>query len=107
MTNQSIAKKLIDRAHVLEQQKAGLYRIRAYRRAAETIRSLDRPLAEIVAQTGPAGLLSMPGVGSRISDLLQKLLTADQFQASREQLPAGQPALPYRAELSDACSHGS
>ena len=107
MTNQSIAKKLIDRAHVLQEQKAGLYRIRAYRRAAETILSLDRPLAEIVAQSGPAGLLSLPGVGSRISDMLQKLLTADQFQASSELAPAGQPVLPYHAELSDACSHGS
>jgi DNA polymerase (family 10) len=103
VTNRAIARKLIAHAHLLEEQNAGLYRIRAYRRAAETILRLNRPLTDIVALSGPAGLLGLPGIGRRIAEMLQSLLTADQFQSAR----AGQPALPYRAELSDASSHGS
>ena len=106
MTNHSIAKKLIEHAHNLEVQKAGLYRIRAYRRAAETILGLDRQLTDIVAEHGQAGLRALPGIGPRLSRTLQKLLTIPD-EATGGLAPAGQPALPYHAELSAACSHGS
>ena len=106
MTNQCIAKKLIEHAHNLEEQNEGLYRIRAYRRAAETILGLDRQLTDIVAESGQSGLHALPGIGPRLSRTLQKLLTMPD-DATGGLAPAGQPALPYHAELSAGCSHGS
>jgi len=107
MTNQYMAKKLIDLAHRLEAQKAGLYRVRAYRRAAETILALDRPLTDIVAEKGRSGLLALPGIGPRLSRTLQKLLKTSELHPRGVAATAGQPSLPYHGELSDACQRGS
>ena len=46
MDNRTIARQLLDWAHSLEAEHANLYRIKAYRRAAETILGLDRSVEE-------------------------------------------------------------
>jgi hypothetical protein len=55
--NQALAGKLREMADVLEQQQADGFRIAAYRRAANTIEALDRPIREIAQTDGPAGLV--------------------------------------------------
>ncbi len=64
MDNRTIANRLIDYAHHLEAREASLYRIKAYRRAAETILRLERPAADIVAERGRNGLKELPGIGA-------------------------------------------
>ena len=61
--NENIANKLEEVAKILTVQNANPFRIDAYRRAAETIRSLDRSLETIVNEEGFAGLDDLPGIG--------------------------------------------
>jgi hypothetical protein len=80
MDNRTIAKKLLDYAQYLEAREANLYRIRAYRRAAETVLGLDFPLSELVATCGRSGLEELPGIGRHLSYTLEHLLRTGEFQ---------------------------
>ena len=73
MDNRTIANRLIDYAHHLEAHEASLYRIKAYRRAAETILRLEHPAADIVAERGPKGLKELPGIGAHLSYTIDSL----------------------------------
>jgi DNA polymerase/3'-5' exonuclease PolX len=91
--NRTIAQRLTRYAHHLETQRENLYRIRAYRRAAETILRLDRPVAELVAREGRAGLEALPGIGEHLSFTIEALVVTGEFRTLRE---AREP--PLRAE---------
>jgi hypothetical protein len=80
MDNRKIAQHLLDYAEYLEAREANLYRVRAYRRAAETILALDRPLTDLVAAEGRAGLEELPGIGSRLSYTLEELVRTGEFR---------------------------
>jgi len=67
MTNLAIARKLRTHAHELERKKENLYRVRAFRRAAEAVLRLDEPVAEIVARGGPSALAAVPGIGPSLA----------------------------------------
>jgi DNA polymerase (family 10) len=95
MDNRTIAKHLFDHAHHLEERQRNLYRIRAYRRAAETILGLDRPLAEIAAEGGRKRLRELPGIGRSLSTKLEKLLTTGDLDLSSDRVQAGQPTLGF------------
>ena len=56
MNNVMIAQCLVRAAHRLEREGSSLYRIRAYRRAAETVLMLERPISDIIAENGRKGL---------------------------------------------------
>jgi hypothetical protein len=79
MDNRQITQKLLDYAQHLEAREANLYRVRAYRKAAETVLGLDRPLADLVAAEGRAGLEELPGIGSHLSYTLQELVRTGEF----------------------------
>ena len=74
MDNFMIAQRLIEMAHALDGQRSNLYRIRAYRRAAETLLNLERPVEDIVAETGERGLRELPGIGSSLSEKIVHLV---------------------------------
>ena len=80
MDNHTIAERLREYANYLESQEMNVYRVRAYRKAADTIRSLDRPLAEIVATEGRAGLEALPGIGPHLSFTLEGLVREGTFR---------------------------
>jgi DNA polymerase (family 10) len=77
MDNRTLACRLAERAHALEGNHANLFRIRAYRRAAETILGLDVPVAELLAGEGPKKLADLPGIGRRISRTIETLLSGN------------------------------
>src|SRR5437764_2288918 len=79
MDNRQIAQQLISYAEYLEAREASLYRVRAYRRAAETVQRLDRPLADLVAAEGRAGLEALPGIGSHLSYTLAETVRTGTF----------------------------
>jgi DNA polymerase (family 10) len=79
MDNRTIAQRLLDYAQYLEAREANLYRVRAYRRAAETVLSLERPVSEIVASEGRTGLERLPGIGSHLSFTLEDLVRTGHF----------------------------
>jgi DNA polymerase (family 10) len=74
MDNLEIARRLIRMAHDLEGRNGNLYRIRAYRRAADELLRLDRPVADIIAESGPDGLRDLPGIGASLSEKIAKLV---------------------------------
>jgi DNA polymerase/3'-5' exonuclease PolX len=80
MDNRTMAQKLTDHAHLLESQHTNLYRVKAYRRAAETILGLDEPVEEIVARSGRKGLRALPGIGEHLSLTIESLVQTGQFR---------------------------
>ncbi len=74
MDNFTIAQHLIGMAHELASQRGNLYRIRAYRRAAEAILNLDRAVVDIVAKSGQRGLRELPGIGASLSEKIIHLV---------------------------------
>ncbi len=84
MENRTIAQRLLSLAHALEEKHAGLYRVQAYRRAAETILGLERPVEEIVACQGRQGLRDLPGIGPRMSARIENLVRAGEITTLKE-----------------------
>src|SRR5207248_545566 len=70
---------LVQIAHRLESEGRNLYRVQAYRRAAETILGLDRQLDEVVAESGAAGLRKLPGIGWSLARKLANLVHTGDF----------------------------
>ncbi|WP_248304510.1 helix-hairpin-helix domain-containing protein [Breoghania sp. L-A4] len=71
--------KLRDYADLLEQQGADGFRERAYRKAAETVAALPRPVADILEQEGRAGLIALPGIGKGIAGAIAELVVSGRW----------------------------
>jgi len=74
LDNEEAARRLEKAAHVLEERGENAFRVRAYRVAAETVRRLTRPAAEILQEGGRRALMELPGIGDRLSLTLSELL---------------------------------
>jgi len=74
MDNRAIADRLTGHAHSLERTSHSLFRIKAYRRAAETILGLGCPVEEIIEKQGRKGLEDLPGIGRRLSQAIINLI---------------------------------
>lgn len=74
MDNRTIAQQLLGLARSLERQHANLYRVKAYRQAAQTILGLERPVEEIVAFEGRRALKELPGIGAKLSVKIETLV---------------------------------
>lgn len=72
-SNDEVADRLDELADRLDAQQANGFRVRAYRTAAETIRSLERPLAELVESEGMEGLTQLPGIGPSLARTISRL----------------------------------
>jgi hypothetical protein len=83
MDNHTIAEQLNEYARVLEAEGGSVFRVRAYRRAAEVIRDLGRPLQELVAEQGRAGLEAIPGIGNSLSYTIEGLVRDGEFRTAR------------------------
>ena len=62
--NIEIAARFDEIAQLLAERDADEYRVAAYRRAAETLRRLPRPVSEILSAEGQQGLERLPTIGS-------------------------------------------
>jgi DNA polymerase/3'-5' exonuclease PolX len=80
MENVSIAQKLREHARHLQARQENLYRVRAYRWAADVIEGLARPLREIYQEKGKQGLEHLPQVGRHLAYTLETLLTTGEFR---------------------------
>ena len=72
--NDDIAGRLDEVADLLAVQRANSFRIGAYRKAAETLRSLPEPVSRIHAGGGLDALEALPGIGSSIARSIAGLL---------------------------------
>ena len=77
MDNRILAQRLLVLAHEREAEHASLFRVRAYRQAAETILGLDGPIEDLVARGGRKSLQQLPGIGRRLSRTIEELVHAE------------------------------
>ena len=77
--NLDIASRLREAADILEQQAANPFRVRAYRRAAETISRLDEDLPALIEQGGPDALVALPNIGRGIATAITEILTTGRW----------------------------
>jgi len=73
LDNERIAAVLDEIAALLEQQGANVFRVRAYRTAAHTLRSLERQAHEIVEAEGADALTRIPGIGVSLARSIDRL----------------------------------
>lgn len=77
--NAAIAATLRDYAGLLEQQGADGFRTRAYRRAADFVDALPRPVADTFIAEGREGLEAMPSIGRGIAAAIAEMLTTGRW----------------------------
>jgi len=70
----------MDYANFLQGREESIYRVRAYRRAAETVLALTRPITDLVAAAGRKGLEALPGIGRHLAYTLDCLATTGDFR---------------------------
>ena len=70
--NRDLAERLEAIAELLEAQEASPFRVAAYRRAAGTVRALERPVSEVFEHEGLDGLVDLPAIGRSIAALVQE-----------------------------------
>ena len=89
-TNDEIAQLFQNLAALLEMKGDSAFKIRAYRRAADTIHQLTVPLAQAV-QDGQK-LTGIPGIGKAISDKIHELVATGKVQTyerAKSEVPEG------------------
>jgi Helix-hairpin-helix domain len=74
MTNSTIATHLLAHARSLEERGHGLYRVRAYRRAAAVIRMLPCEVSDLLDMGGVTALKSIRGIGEHIAFTVERLV---------------------------------
>jgi len=72
--NTQVAMRLDEVADLLLEQGASPFRVQAYRRGAETVRRLERPVSEIFEQEGVEGLRKLPGIGDRLAIAIRDIV---------------------------------
>jgi len=73
LNNEQIARLLEEIAGHLQVQETNLFRVRAYRTAAETLRRLDQPAAQILDRDGLLGLAKLPGIAKSLGRAIEEL----------------------------------
>ena len=72
--NDQVAIRLDEVAQILEEQGANPFRVRAYRRGAETLRLLSRPIDELFHEGGMPALESIPGIGESLARAIRDVI---------------------------------
>lgn len=72
--NDEIADRLDEIAALLEGQRANPYRVRAYRRAASTMRRLVVSASQVLEAEGQIGLERLPGIGPSLARTIRDIL---------------------------------
>jgi hypothetical protein len=73
-SNGHVADQLEQVADRLELLGRNPFRVRSYRKAADTVRETDPPVAERLEQRGLAGLKELPGIGDSLARAVRELV---------------------------------
>jgi DNA polymerase (family 10) len=92
MENPAIAALFDETADLLELDGAIVFRVRAYRNAARTVRDTGTPLRELVARE-PTRLTELPGIGKDLASRIREVIETGDFAAHRELLAKFPPEL--------------
>jgi len=78
-SNGEIARQLDRVGDLLELEEANPFRVRAYRRAADELRALDRPAADLYARGGESRLREISGVGEGLAGAIAEIVETGRF----------------------------
>ena len=73
LSNQDIAARLREAADLLSYQGANPFRVGAYRRAADTIVTLEEDVGQLIHREGFAGLEALPNIGQSLALAIDQL----------------------------------
>lgn len=79
ISRDQIADRLLEAAQLLEAQGADRFRVRAYRRGAETIRALHEDPADILEREGLEGLIELPNIGNRLARAIDEMVATGRW----------------------------
>ena len=85
MTNCDVARQLQQQARKLAERYGNLYRIRAYRRAAQTVLGLERPVNELQKWE----LEVLPGIGDHLAVAITSYVRTGEWKTYEELTAAG------------------
>ena len=91
MDNKTIANVFYETADLMEINGDDSFRIRSYRRAAETLEGLSQQIADLADDTKK--LLEVPGIGKGMAANIQELTRTGQLQLHREMLQKYRPSM--------------
>ena len=89
-TNERAAEILDEIGDMLDILDESTFRVRAYHKAAASVRSLTRPIADIYREGGVKALDEIPGVGSHTALRLEELIATGRlpyYEELREKIP--------------------
>jgi DNA polymerase/3'-5' exonuclease PolX len=104
MDNRTIARRLSAYANELARKHASLYRVRAYRRAAAVVQAEERPLTELVAEQGRAGLRALAGIGPSLAYTIESLVRTGEFRTLHADGDCSYPTNTSAVMMSDVAS---
>ena len=81
MSNNEIANRLQEQARLLRKRHDNLYRVKAYRNAAQVLLRLEEPVEALVHEKGPHALEELPGIGKRLAKTIAHYLETGEWQA--------------------------
>jgi len=90
--NADIAQRLAHYADLLSQSGANPHRVGAWRKAGETIATLDEGIAERFDRGGEAAIDALPGVGDRITAAIVEMIRTGRWsrlERQRNEVPPG------------------
>ncbi len=76
LSNLEVASALDEVADLLEAQQANRFRVRAYRGAADTVRSLNTSISQLLETGGLTALMHLPGIGRSLAHSIEQLVHA-------------------------------
>jgi DNA polymerase (family X) len=79
--NTEIAARLKEIARLLDEQGANQFRVRAYRRAAETLENLKRPVDKLIKTGGLEALRELPGIGLGLARSVRQFVLTGKLPA--------------------------
>ena len=84
MTNDQLARRMLEHARELSRRPENLYRVRAYRRAAMAVQLLPRPVAELLAEGGREVLEAVPGIGRHLAETIELFVRSGEWKTHAE-----------------------
>ena len=73
-TNDQIARALEEAADLLEVQQSNPFRVRAFRRAAQSVLESPDSISDLARNIGPAALKKLPGIGDAIAAMIDEYI---------------------------------
>ena len=73
LTNKQVADRMEEVGRLLESQNANPFRVRAYRTAAQLVRSKTQPIHRLLKSEGLEGLTRLPGIGLSLARTIERL----------------------------------